>query len=128
MSSRRAGRWFLVAEFRGRDGAPVPVVALGELQDLVAELLDPLRSRFGRTTVTSGYRSAEHNAAVGGAPRSFHRYELQPGRGVAADVRCARGGPREWAAFLDSLGAGGLGTYRDFVHVDTRAARARWSG
>jgi uncharacterized protein YcbK (DUF882 family) len=128
MSSRRAGRWFLVAEFRSRDGAPVPAVAHGELQDLVAELLDPLRSRFGRTTVTSGYRSPEHNAAVGGAPRSFHRYELQPGRGVAADVRCARGGPREWAAFLDNRGAGGLGTYPNFVHVDTRAGSSRWAG
>jgi uncharacterized protein YcbK (DUF882 family) len=128
MSSRRAGRFFLVAEFDSRDGARVPPAAHHELEHLVAELLDPLRRRFGRTTVTSGYRSPLHNRAVGGAPRSFHRYELQPGRGVAADVRCARGGPREWAAFLDSLDAGGLGTYRDFVHVDTRAAHARWSG
>jgi uncharacterized protein YcbK (DUF882 family) len=128
MSSRRAGRWFTVAEFDSRDGRRVPPAAHHELEHLVAELLDPLRSRFGRTTVTSGYRSAAHNLAVGGAPQSFHRYDLAPGRGVAADVRCARGTPSKWAAFLDARGAGGLGTYRGFVHVDTRAGVERWSG
>jgi uncharacterized protein YcbK (DUF882 family) len=126
--ARRAGRHFLVSEFDCRDGSKVPVAALGELEHLVAELLDPLRRRFGLTAVLSGYRTTQHNATVGGARSSWHLYRLAPGRGVAADVRCARGTPRDWAAFLAARGAGGLGTYRDFVHVDTRRDHARWRG
>lgn len=126
--SRRAGRHFLVSEFDSRDGVKVPRDSYRELEKLVRELLDPLRDRYGVTTVLSGFRSDAHNSAVGGAARSWHKYSHEPGRGVAADVRCARGTPRDWRDFLDRRGAGGLGLYRDFVHVDTRVGRARWIG
>jgi uncharacterized protein YcbK (DUF882 family) len=128
MAPGRVGRHFHVAEFDCNDGTPVPPAAGRELAELVAELLDPLRVRFGVTNVLSGYRTDAHNRAVGGAPKSFHLYRLKPGRGVAADVRCARGTPTEWAAFLAGLGAGGIGTYHDWVHVDTRRGTARWRG
>lgn len=126
--ARSAGRHFIVAEFDSRDGVKVPAAALGELEHLVAELLDPLRDRFGPVTVLSGFRSDAHNRAVGGAARSYHKYRLAPGRGVAADVRCARGSVADWAAFADRRGAGGLGTYSGFVHIDTRRGRERWAG
>jgi uncharacterized protein YcbK (DUF882 family) len=77
------------------------------------------------TVVLSGYRTRQHNAAVGGAPVSFHLY--RPGRqGVAADVRCARGRPADWYELLDELSVGGLGRYADHVHVDNRRGHARW--
>ncbi len=128
MPGRRAGRHFLVAEFDCRDGTPVPSPALGELEELVAELLDPLRDRFGSTRVLSGFRTDTHNRVIGGATESFHLYRRAPGRGVAADVRCARGRPSDWAAFLTARGAGGVGTYPNFVHVDTRRVHTHWHG
>jgi uncharacterized protein YcbK (DUF882 family) len=126
--ARRAGQHFTVAEFDSRDGVKVPAAALQELEYLVAQLLDPLRDRFGPVTVLSGFRSDQHNRSVGGAARSYHKYRLAPGRGVAADVRCARGSVADWIVFLDRRGAGGLGTYDTFVHVDTRHGRTRWKG
>lgn len=95
------------------------------LQRLCHRYLEPLRERFGPVTVVSGHRSPQHNAAVGGAPRSQHVYG-EHGWGVAADVRCQRGRPRDWFELLDSLGAGGLGLYPSWVHVDNRRVRARW--
>jgi len=128
MSSRRAGRFFTVAEFDCSDGTAVPRAAHGELVKLVSAYLDPLRRRFGATVITSGFRTLRVNELVGGAPESFHRYDWKPGRGVAADFFCATGTPAQWASFLDRLGAGGLGLYQEFVHVDTRRYRARWRG
>ena len=44
-------------------------------------ILDPLRAAWGGgIIVTSGYRSAALNKAVGGSPSSAHRY------GLAADI------------------------------------------
>jgi uncharacterized protein YcbK (DUF882 family) len=124
----RLGPHFDSREFRSRDGAGVPPAAMGELRDLVVVYLEPLRDRFGAVTVTSGYRTARVNLQVRGAARSFHRYDLLGRRGVAADVVCSRGTPDEWADFLDRLGPGGLGRYRNFVHVDNRREHARWRG
>jgi zinc D-Ala-D-Ala carboxypeptidase len=95
------------------------------LRSLCQEWLEPLRDRFGRVTVHSGHRSAAWNRAVGGAPLSQHVYG-EHGYGVAADVSCERGTPREWFEFLDRLGAPALGLYDTHVHVDNRRQHARW--
>lgn len=124
----RLGRHFDSGEFNASDGTPFPATALPELERLVRDVLQPMRSRFGRCTVTSGYRTAALNRRAGGAARSFHRYDLAPGRGVAADVVFATGDPVAWSEMAMRLGAGGVGRYRSFVHVDTRRAPARWSG
>lgn len=55
------------------------------LQQLCLQLLEPLREVTGPLRVTSGYRSAALNAAVGGAKDSAHRY------GCAADLVPVRG-------------------------------------
>jgi uncharacterized protein YcbK (DUF882 family) len=116
---------FRTEEFDCRDGTPVPIFAYGQLDELAGQLLEPLRRQWGPVTILSGYRTRQHNAAVGGAPHSFHVY--QRGRqGVAADIRCARGRPADWYRFLDGRGAGGLERASDHVHVDTRAKRARF--
>ena len=50
------------------------------LRALCRQVLEPLRRRFGKIRVTSGYRSEALNALVGGVPRSQHL------SGEAADI------------------------------------------
>lgn len=116
---------FRLREFAGRNGALPPSDSIDALRTLCVVALEPLRARYGITTVTSGYRTAAHNAAVGGARHSHHLYGLFPHQ-PAADVKCRLGTPRQWAALLDQLGVGGLGLYSGHVHVDLRRGRARW--
>lgn len=65
-----------------RFGIPNEVTpdAVFRLRALCINVLEPLRQRYGRIIVTSGFRSPELNAAVGGSPRSQHL------RGEAADI------------------------------------------
>jgi hypothetical protein len=134
---------FRLSEFDSHDGALVP----GEHEDDVRRwcewIGEPMRARFGAVAITSGYRSAAHNRAVGGARASVHLLRTPlPDRGrsssaiaVAADVTCENGSPGAWALwFLDHRqahhhlgrhGRGGIGHYDGFVHLDTASAR-RW--
>ena len=127
---------FSYAEFNTKDGTPVPKAAYKGLDHLCQNYLEPLRKKFGPVSITSGYRHSRYNAAVGGVSNSLHVYDAagRDGSAVAADVVCARGNPYEWAQFLDSLGAAGVGTYprHGFVHVDNRDRMgwptSRWTG
>ena len=66
----------------GFDNRPSPD-AKKCLGDLARNLLQPVRELLGRPlVVTSGYRSAELNRFIGGAPDSQHMY------GMAADIIC----------------------------------------
>lgn len=67
------------AERRGIDNTPSELV-VDNLARLCANVLQPVRDRFGPVVVSSGYRSPALNAAVGGSPTSQH---LQ---GEAADI------------------------------------------
>jgi uncharacterized protein YcbK (DUF882 family) len=124
---------FRLAEFTSHDGTPVPVSAHEALMDLCRRYLEPLRARFGRCLVLSGYRHAAYNRRIGGAPRSRHVYDEHPGS-AAADVRFQRGTTEQWYEAADALaranGHGGVGKYLDsaFIHVDNRPGQARWSG
>ena len=52
---------------------------------LCEKILEPIRAEFGLPVfVTSGYRSPEHNAQVGGKGKSFHLYQ---GDRCAADFK-----------------------------------------
>lgn len=126
---------FHIDEFRSQNGEPAPRRAHESLRVLCVDHLEPLRAVFGVVTVTSGFRTRAHNREVGGAPASFHRYDITGRWGVAADVVCATGTPAEWAGFLELAGpkhnrgpAGGIGRYATFVHVDNRRGHARWRG
>lgn len=116
---------FRVEEFNCHDGTKVPKVAIPALDRLATKYLEPLRAKFGTCTVMSGYRHRAYNRKIGGAQFSQHIYDDGPSS-VAADLIFAKGRPRDWAAEADRLGAGGVGTYPGFVHVDNRPGRARW--
>ena len=70
-------RSFRVREFACRDGSDPLFV-----DSALVQLLQDIRDHFGAPVViTSGYRTAAHNRAVGGAVYSQHQY------GRAADIR-----------------------------------------
>ena len=52
---------------------------------LCRTILEPIRDKFGPVHVHDGYRSPEHNAAVGGKPTSWHQFD---GTESAADIDC----------------------------------------
>lgn len=116
---------FVSAEFACRDGSSAPDRYLRWARVLCTRYLEPLRSEFGPVTILSGFRTATHNAQVGGAPQSYHR-SFKGRRGAAADLRCAKGTPEQWYAFLDELGIPGLGRTDGGVHADNRRDHARW--
>lgn len=125
-STRQLSPSFRVREFscKGSD-----VVLLDE--ELVV-LLQCIREHFGKPLhITSGYRTAAHNAAVGGSKSSQHLL------GRAADIQVAGVSVEDVAAYAESLlpGWGGVGRYpvkagrtKGWVHVDTRPNKSRWVG
>jgi zinc D-Ala-D-Ala carboxypeptidase len=76
-TSSRLSAHFTLAEMtitqrRDVDNTPPPE-AIERLRTLAAVLLEPVRERFGRLIVTSGYRSLRLNRNVqGSSPRSAH--------------------------------------------------------
>ncbi len=125
--SRRLAPSFAVREFRCRDGSDTVMV-----DEALTVLLQCIREHFGKpVTITSGYRTAEHNAKVGGAKSSQHLL------GRAADIQVADTSVEDVAAYAESLmpAWGGVGRYpvktgraKGWVHVDTRANKSRWTG
>jgi uncharacterized protein YcbK (DUF882 family) len=104
----------------------MPLRVLNNILDL-ARQLQVLRDYTGRRiTVTSGYRSPEHNKKVGGVSNSQHL------EGKAADIQVK--GMRPMAVFRvierlindGKMKQGGLGLYNNFVHYDIRGEKARW--
>lgn len=124
---RRLAPDFKVRELRCRDGSDTVMV-----DETLTVVLQCIREHFGKpVTITSGYRTAAHNAAVGGAKSSQHLL------GRAADIRVHGVSVEDVAAYAESLMPdwGGVGRYpvkagraTGWVHVDTRAEKARWRG
>ena len=117
---------FSLDEFKSKDGASFPAEVMQNLS-ILAEQLQALRDHLGKPiTITSGYRSKEHNKKIGGALDSYHV------RGMAADIQVAGMKPKEVAEEIEKLIKegkmleGGIGIYNSWVHYDHRNKRIRW--
>ena len=68
------------AKRKGIDNIPTDDNIWENLEELVVNVLQPLRDEFGCIRITSGYRSPELNSAIGGSENSNHCF------GFAADI------------------------------------------
>ncbi|MDP3862971.1 MAG: D-Ala-D-Ala carboxypeptidase family metallohydrolase [Phaeovulum sp.] len=111
-----AWRWpsFSPAEIacRGTSALKLDTEAMERLQALRAALGKPM-------LVLSGYRSPEHNKAVGGAPASKHM------DGTAFDIAMANHDPVAFETAARKAGFKGFGFYprSGFMHIDLGPAR-----
>ena len=78
--------------------------------------LEKVREEYGKPMrVTSGYRSLEHNAKIGGAPNSQHLH------GLAVDISCTDSFARfELIRLGMKHGLTGFGIAQTFLHMDMR--------
>ena len=83
----------------------VDIRLLDKLEDLRAYLEMPIK-------ITSGYRCAKHNKAVGGATHSQHM------RGKAADIQVNRYTPAEVGEAAQHVGFAYIKVYKYHTHVD----------
>jgi uncharacterized protein YcbK (DUF882 family) len=73
-----------------------------------------LRDAVGKSiSITSGYRSPQHNKKIGGAKDSQHLY------GNAADIVVSTVNPLEVYTYVNNINPkGGIGRYSTYTHVD----------
>jgi uncharacterized protein YcbK (DUF882 family) len=117
---------FNLNEFNSKCGRPMPSNVRANIIEL-AKNLQVLRDEVNRPiSITSGYRSPEHNAKVKGAKNSQHV------QGTAVDLKVQGMSPRSVALVVERLIAekkikeGGVGVYPTWVHYDIRGIKARW--
>lgn len=113
---------FNFSEFQSKDGAGFSggKVAAATVQENVRRLmykLEAVRRKAGNAAITinSGFRSANHNANVGGASNSQHMY------GIAADIVISGRSVSQAISYAQSSGFSGIIRYSTFTHVDSRA-------
>lgn len=93
-----------------------------EIMNLIAlaNRLQLMRDILGKPiTITSGFRSPEHNKKIGGAVGSLHL------SGMAADIQIVDFELVKFFNMLNVSWSGGLGLYDYHVHVDI-GQRRRW--
>ena len=117
---------FKLEEFACKSGAPMPLSVRANVERL-AKNLQVLRDELGKSiTITSGYRSPEHNRKIGGA--QFSRHVV----GDGADFKVAGMKPKEVAEVIERLilegkmEQGGLKAYATWVHYDCAGTKRRW--
>ena len=88
------------------------------------EILQKIRNHFGKPiTINSAYRNAAYNRKVGGVSNSQHV------KGTAADICVSGVAPAEVVKYAEYImpNKGGIGLYSNFVHIDVRTSRSRWT-
>ena len=129
----RLSAHFVIEEFDCRDGTKCRPADHTGLEYLARQYLEPLRSKYGRVNINSGFRTRSYNAKIGGASKSYHIY-TEHTNDQACDVSCASGTSRDWHRTLNTIrqkkrnGRGGLGLYDSFVHIDLREVKSDWRG
>ena len=120
--SVKVSQHFKAGEFMPKDSSYQYL----RLSPALVKLVEDIRSQItGPLTINSGYRPPIYNAAVGGVPRSTHI------DGLAADISAAETPVAELHEIAERLvgDRGGVGfyPYQEFVHVDLRGEKARWT-
>ncbi len=98
-----------------------------KVDEQLVSFLQAIRDHFGKpVNISSAYRCAKRNKAVGGSSGSQHL------KGKAADIYIKGVAPAEVAKFAESIGILGIGLYEgsdgNFVHIDTRTKKSFWYG
>lgn len=102
------------ARRKGIDNSP-GIEALKAIENLVVNLLQPLRRAYGRPmVVNSGFRSSELNREVGGTPTSQHM------KGEAADIACETPEYLVTCLIKSGLVFDQCGIYSSFVHLSLK--------
>ena len=112
---------FKVREFACNDGS-APVF----ISQALADIIENIRVHFGKPVhINSGYRTVSYNESVDGSSSTS-----QHCNGLAADIRVEGVSPDRVADYAEQLlgDHGGVGRYKTFTHVDTRANKSRWKG
>lgn len=109
-------RYFTPKELasKGDGSIKISVPALDKLEALREAVGCPI-------IINSAYRDPIHNAKVGGAPLSRHKF------GDAFDISLATVEKDKLIKVAQDIGFGGIGiNYKSFVHLDNRGYKARW--
>lgn len=120
---------FNIDEFASADGTKMNASVKANIL-LLMQYMEVIREACGNKpiNITSGYRSAKHNASVGGAKNSMHV------KGMAADFQVKGMKPSQVVAVVEQLinkgkiPAGGVGSYARWTHYDFRGINVRWKG
>lgn len=110
---------FTVSEFACKDGSEIVLV-----DEELAQILQIVRNYYGRPLIiNSGFRTISHNEKVGGETGSYHTL------GMAADFYVRGISVANVVNLLNKIcgNAYGIGTYKDYIHIDTRRECARWT-
>jgi putative chitinase len=124
----KISKYFTVGEVTKGDAARIPPAGSAIERNILtlASELDQLRENWGKPVlITSWYRPAAINRAVGGAKNSQHT------TGGAADIRPVSPGELlRFQSWCDAhwFGALGYGARRGFVHLDIRNGSAWKTG
>lgn len=109
--------YFTYEEFDSPD-----IQGSGQLMDRrILDMLDHARHLYGKPIkINSGYRTPQHNEAVGGVSSSSHL------KGLAADVSCVLSDERyKLIQILMEVGFRRLGVAKTFIHVDIDEGKAQ---
>lgn len=88
----------------------------------LATALDDVREHFGKPTiVTSGCRCEIHNASVGGADNSTHKF----GQGADIKVKGVKASAVYKYLAKKYKGKYGVGRYSSWTHVDVKSGPGR---
>lgn len=112
---------FKVKEFAQKDFRCDKVIVDTEL----INVLEDIRTHFNKPVIiTSGYRTPEYNAKIGGVKNSQHT------KGTAADIKISEVQASQVQKYLKDKYPDkyGIGSYLTFTHIDVRAKKARWRG
>lgn len=119
--THQISKHFKVKELAQKDFRCDKVIVDSELIDV----LEDIRAHFNKPViVTSGYRTPEYNAKIGGVKNSQHT------KGTAADIKVSDIPAKKVQKYLKRKYPDkyGIGSYLNFTHIDVRDKKARWRG